>query len=140
MAYRSIVALTVALLAVPALVRGIMVNPVPNFYNRGGIIAYEPVVDVVTTGTQMLVQPTVSHDRKYVTLSITPQVTQLVRLQTFSIAGGAVNGGGIVGGGMPAPEVRGSSAADVNISAPVRINTGRGGAVLNQVGMTRIDQ
>lgn len=140
MARQHLIAAIVAVVCLPALVWGIMVNPVPNFYNRGGVIAYEPVVDVVTTGTQVLVRPTVSADRKYVTLSMTPQISQLVRLQTFSIAGGAANGGGIVGGGAPAPAVQGSAETDVNISSPVRINIGRGGAVLSQPGMTRIDQ
>lgn len=135
-----IIAAIFAVVCLPALVWGIMVNPVPSFYNRGGVIAYEPVVDVVTTGTQVLVRPTVSADRKYVTLSMTPQISQLVRLQTFSVAGGTTTGGGIVGGGAPAPAMQGSTETDVNISSPVRINTGRGGAVLNQVGMTRIDQ
>ena len=49
--------------------------------------AFNPVVDTVTSGVQLLVQPTVSADRKYVTLSITPQLSQLVDLVTFAVSG-----------------------------------------------------
>lgn len=37
--------------------------------NQGGVVAYEPIVDTVTSGSQVLWGPTVSADRKYVTLS-----------------------------------------------------------------------
>ena len=106
-----------------------------NFYNRSSI-GYDPIIDVVTSGAQVLVQPVVSHDRKYVTLSMQPQISQLVDLATFPVA--FQQGGGLVGGVVPAPVQPGQSA-DINESRPVQINLPRGGSILNQPGMTRLE-
>jgi hypothetical protein len=85
------------------------------FYARGGV--YDPVIDVVTSGAQVMVQPVVSHDRKYVTLSIQPQLSQLVNLQTFPVVMVAP-GAGFVGGAVPAAAGPGQPA-DINESRPV---------------------
>jgi Flp pilus assembly secretin CpaC len=48
---------------------------------------FNPIVDTVQTGVRLVVQPTVSADRKYVTLSLQPQVSQLVSLTSFPVFG-----------------------------------------------------
>ncbi len=60
-----------------------------------GAFAYNPIVDTVTSGVQLLVQPTVSADRKYVNLSLTPQLSQLIDLVNFAVSAAApgVNNG-----------------------------------------------
>lgn len=127
----------------PALLAGLLVLALTEaasaqnrqFYNRGyNNAVYEPVIDVVTSGVQMIVQPVVSHDRKYVTLSIQPELSQLVDLATFPVV---VQQNGLVGGAVPAPVMPGQPA-DTNESRPVQIQLPRGGPVLNQPGMTRI--
>jgi len=109
---------------------------VPPFYNYGGIVAYQPVVDTILSGTSLTLRPTVSHDRKYVTLGMSASLSHLVELHNFPVVVGA---GGLVGGALPAAPVAGTPAVDVNASLPVRIQTGRGGEVLRRPGMTRIE-
>src|SRR5947207_14711954 len=71
-----------------------------NFFNRGGVGLFNPIIDVVNTGTSLVIQPTVSADRKYVTLTGKYQSAQLVALQNFQVFGVANGqGGGVVGGG-----------------------------------------
>ena len=105
-----------------------------GFYNRGAV--YTPVIDVVTSGAQIMVQPVVSHDRKYVTLSMTPQLSQLVDLATFPVV--QVAGFGFAGGAQPAP-AQPDQPTDINESRPVQINQARTGPILNRAGMTRIE-
>jgi general secretion pathway protein D len=64
-----------------------------------GVGLFQPVVDTVPSGVQLLVQPTVSADRKYVTLSLQPQLAQLLDLATFSVGSIATNPGTVPGGG-----------------------------------------
>ena len=65
--------------------------------------AFEPTVDVVSSGVVLDVQATVSADRKYVTLTLRPQLAQLLNLFTFnfqSATAGVQAGTGGVGGGI----------------------------------------
>lgn len=65
-----------------------------------GVGLYDPEIDIVRTGVVLFVQPTVSADRKYVTMNLQPTVTQLIALRTFNVAGvNTGTGGG--GGGLP---------------------------------------
>jgi type II secretory pathway component GspD/PulD (secretin) len=65
-----------------------------------GVGLFNPIIDTVQTGVRLVVQPTVSADRKYVTLSLQPQVSSLVSLTTFPVFGIAnQNNGGGNGGG-----------------------------------------
>lgn len=107
---------------------------IPPFYNTAGVLAYQPIINVVPSGTAMAVRPTVSADRKYVTLSIQAQQTQVIRLQSFTVVAGL---GGVVGGVQTLPDTV-AALANANISLPVQIQTGAGGKVLNRPGMTRI--
>jgi len=52
-----------------------------------GVGLFNPIIDTVQTGVRLVVQPTVSADRKYVTLSLQPQVSQLVDLKNFPVFG-----------------------------------------------------
>ncbi len=52
-----------------------------------GVGLFNPIIDTVQTGVRLVVQPTVSADRKYVTLSLQPQVSSLVGLTNFPVFG-----------------------------------------------------
>jgi len=64
-----------------------------------GVGLFNPIIDTVQTGVRLVVQPTVSADRKYVTLSLQPQVSQLVSLANFPVFGLANQNGNNGGGG-----------------------------------------
>ncbi|MFI5379728.1 MAG: hypothetical protein ACHRHE_10555 [Tepidisphaerales bacterium] len=70
-----------------------------NFFNGGGVALYNPIVDVVTSGTRTVVSPTVSADRKYVTLSMSLQSSQVVKIQNFPFFG--INNAFAGGAGLP---------------------------------------
>lgn len=70
-----------------------------NFYNNGGVALYNPIVDTVTSGTRIVVSPTVSADRKYVTLSTVAQVSQVVKIENFPFFG--INNAFAGGAGLP---------------------------------------
>ena len=119
-----------------------------NFFNRGGVGLFNPIIDTVNTGDRLVVQPTVSADRKYVTLSGTYQNAQLIAIQTFPVFGIANGqGGGFVGGAGGAAVQQGTGGAviqqpmmqviggDFNVSAPVAIKRAGPGPVLQQQGM-----
>src|SRR5207248_3320985 len=48
---------------------------------------FNPIVDTVQTGVRLVVQPTVSADRKYVTMSLQPQLSSLISLTNFPVFG-----------------------------------------------------
>src|SRR5437867_11573582 len=68
-----------------------------NFFNRGGVGLFNPIIDVVNTGDRLVVRPVVSADRKYVTITGEYQNANLVGIQNFPFFG-LVNQGGPVGG------------------------------------------
>ncbi|HEV8607032.1 MAG TPA: hypothetical protein VGQ99_16950 [Tepidisphaeraceae bacterium] len=119
-----------------------------NFFNRGGVGLFNPIIDVVNTGNSLVVQPTVSADRKYVTLTGRYQNAQLVRIENFQFFGIANQGGPVGGAGggaqqgqqpggggqiqLPVMQVIG---LDINASAPVEIRKPGPGPVLRQQGM-----
>ena len=70
-----------------------------NFFNNGGVALYNPIVDTVMSGTQLVVSPTVSADRKYVTLSMVAQVSQVVKIENFPFFG--INNAFAGGAGLP---------------------------------------
>jgi general secretion pathway protein D len=53
-----------------------------------GVVAFQPTIDVVDSGVLLDVQATVSADRKYVTLTLRPQLSQLLNLFEFSFEAG----------------------------------------------------
>ena len=108
----------------------------------GGAAIFEPEISVVYSGAILDAQATVSADRKYVTMTLRPQNSQLLDLHTFQFQsgnglGGAVQlPGGVVGGVNP---VIGGPAAN-NIpqrpNAPMRLSRGNGGVILLMRGIT----
>jgi type II secretory pathway component GspD/PulD (secretin)/tetratricopeptide (TPR) repeat protein len=64
-----------------------------------GAVGFNPTVATLSTGVVLDVTATVSADRKYVTLTLRPQLTRLLGLQVFPVFGGTVFGGGGDGGG-----------------------------------------
>jgi type II secretory pathway component GspD/PulD (secretin) len=56
------------------------------------------VISQVPEGVQLMVTPVVSHDRRYVRLSINPTFITFRQFESFSLPGGAVGGGGLGGG------------------------------------------
>lgn len=63
-----------------------------------GSSAFNPTPSALSTGVTLDVQATVSSDRKYVTLTLRPQLSRLISLQVFPVTG-TVNDGGTGGGG-----------------------------------------
>jgi general secretion pathway protein D len=65
-----------------------------------GAVAFDPEISTVESGVKLDVQATVSSDRKYVTLTLRPELSTLVNLFTFSFAqqSSQTSGGGVVGG------------------------------------------
>jgi hypothetical protein len=113
---RSLIFAAITILAFPLLARA-----QNNFFNRGGVALYEPVVDVVNSGARLVATPTVSADRKYVTLSMQPELSQLVALQNFPVAMIATAGGNV--GGVPGPV--GAPAANGQPGPPPDTNGGQ---------------
>jgi hypothetical protein len=105
----------------------------------GGAI-FEPEIGVVNSGAVLDAQATVSADRKYVTMTMRPSVSQLLALRTFQFQGAGGAGGGTVPGGTVGgvnPVVAG--VADVipaQPNAPMRLRAGNGGVILLRRGIT----
>jgi hypothetical protein len=103
------------------------------FFNPGAS-AFSPEISVLNTGVLNDVQATVSADRRYVTLNMRPQQSELINLFEFRIPGPQVTG--FVGG------VQFSGAGETGefgaVNAPVILSRGKGTAILHQRGMTRI--
>jgi type II secretory pathway component GspD/PulD (secretin) len=66
-----------------------------------GISSFAPTVSIVQSGVLLDVQATVSADRKYVTLTLRPQLSTLLALREFTFQNGSNSvaaGGGVIGG------------------------------------------
>jgi len=130
MTYRSCLVAVVVLFACPMFARA-------QLGAFGNNALFEPQVDVVNSGVVMDAQATVSADRKYVTLTMRTQNSQLLSLQTFQFQG-AGGMGGIVGGVNPV--IAGAAGALIAIpqrpNTPMRVSTGNGGAILLRRGIT----
>lgn len=111
-----------------------------DFFNRD-VLLYNPIIDVVNSGSRLVVQPTVSRDMKYVTVSGQFQAAQVVRIESFPIL---QPGLGFVGGVRPAgpaaPAGPAGEGADDGGGPPmpliIRPAPPRG--ILAQRGMTRL--
>jgi general secretion pathway protein D len=57
--------------------------------------AYQPTVSYVPTGSVLDVEATISADRRYVTLTIRPQVCTLVKFDDYVISGTTTGGSGV---------------------------------------------
>lgn len=133
-----------------------------NFFGGGGN-AFDPEISIVNSGAILDAQATVSADRKYVTMTLRPQVSQLVALRdfTFQTAGGFV-GGSQPGtqqppaGGNPIAAPPATGAGNAPAARPATVTNRRTGPlmpagappaakpagvpVLHQPGMHRVDR
>jgi hypothetical protein len=107
----------------------------------GGAALFEPTIDIVESGILLDAQATVSADRKYVTLTMRPQQSQLLALRTFNFQ----SGGGQVQ--LPQGNVGGAGAGiggaaggviPQRVNAPMKAVAGNGAAILKQRGITPI--
>src|SRR5678816_1507404 len=69
-----------------------------NFFNNGGVGLFNPIIDTVQSGDRLVVRPTVSADRKYVTIGGEFQSSNVIAIQNFPFFGLAGGQGGTVGG------------------------------------------
>jgi hypothetical protein len=99
-----------------------------------GVSSFTPEIGVVNTGIVSDLSATVSPDRKYVTIGMRAQQSTLLALTEFRINAPQV--AGFVGGvQFNSPLQTGTFGA---INPPVSLADGRGAAILQQRGMTRI--
>ncbi len=68
---------------------------------RGGAVGFQPIIQVLPSGTQLQATAVVSADRRYVRISASPSFTGIGNVQTFSFASQVGGGGGGGGGGAP---------------------------------------
>jgi hypothetical protein len=130
MANRRSIWVLAMLIACPIFVRAQFVN--------GGAALFEPEIGVVQSGVLLDAQPTVTADRKYVTMNMRVSNAELLSLTVFEFqrAGGFVVPPGFVGGVNPV--VAGQQAAVIpdRPNAPMRVVAGNGGAILLRRGIT----
>jgi hypothetical protein len=99
-----------------------------------GVSSFTPEIGIVNTGIVSDLSATVSPDRKYVTIGVRAQQSTLLALTEFRINAPQVVG--FVGGvQFNSPLQTGAFGA---INPPVSLADGRGAAILQQRGMTRI--
>ena len=67
------------------------VREVPPFFNGNNAI-FDPEISVVESGAKLDAQATVSADRKYVTLTMRPQLANLTALREFTFQNGGPRG------------------------------------------------
>lgn len=110
-----------------------------DFFNRGGVGLFEPEIGVVNTGSQIVMAPVVSADRKYVTLGARAQTSRVIRIDNYPFFTGGF--AGPVGNAQPAatPAANARFAEAMHASVPITVRSAAGGAVLRQTGMTRIE-
>ena len=77
------------------------------FFGGGGI--FDPEIDVVESGMLLDAQAVVSADRKYVTMTMRPQSTQLLSIQNFAFQTGGGPGGALGGGAVNGAAARGGA-------------------------------
>ena len=65
----------------------------------GGAVGFQPIIQILPDGTQMVANAVVSPDRRYVRVAASPSFTGIGEVSTFSFASGTNNTGGGAGGG-----------------------------------------
>lgn len=73
-----------------------------------GVAAFQPQPSIIPTGPVLDVTPTVSPDRKYITMNLHPQISTLIQLVSFAFQTGIASTGGIggVGGATPTADIQ----------------------------------
>jgi hypothetical protein len=113
----------------------LLLSPITARAQFSGAALFEPEIGIVNSGAVLDAQATVSADRKYVTMTMRPSVSQLLALHTFQFQGFGNLPGGTVGGVNPVV----AGVVDVmppRPNAPMRVGAGNGGAILLKRGIT----
>ena len=71
-----------------------------------GAVGYTPQIETVQQGRTLTVTATVSPDRRYVTMTIEPQTSEIAAIDTFGVQSGGVNAGVLGVGNVQLPRVR----------------------------------
>ena len=87
----ALFAVVVAALAASTSPARAQVRAVPPFFGQSGV-AFDPEISIVESGAKLDAQATVSADRKYVTLTMRPQLASLVALREFTFQNGGARG------------------------------------------------
>lgn len=90
---------------------------------------------MVNTGVVSDLSATVSPDRKYVTLGVRAQQSTLIALNNFAFQRGGPAG---FVGGVNFPGAGPAAGAFGQINPPTTLKEGKGAAMLQQRGMTRV--
>jgi hypothetical protein len=90
-----------------------MAQNIPPFFGPG-VVAFDPQVDVVRSGGEMVVGAAVSPDLKYVTLNMQPTLTHLRSLTPVAVSNVQLAGQGFAGGiNLPSGNVAAGARASV---------------------------
>jgi len=60
-----------------------------NVVNAGGVVGYQPVIQIVPEGSQLFARAQISPDRRYVRIAVMPVFSTITNVFTFSFLGGA---------------------------------------------------
>jgi hypothetical protein len=116
-----------------------LLSPV-TYAQFGGAAIFEPEIDIVNSGAILDAQATVSADRKYVTMTLRPQHSELLQIHTFTFqtAAGVPLPGGMIGGVNPVIPGPGGAPAAIpeRINPAAHVIPGHGGAILLRRGLT----
>ena len=118
-----------AALVCPAVSRG------QAFFNPG-VSSFTPEISVVNTGVLNDVQATVSPDRRYVTLAMRPQNSQLLNLFEFTFQQGVP--GPLATGFVGGVQFKAQTGEFGAINPAVVLAPGRAAALFAQRGMTPV--
>lgn len=80
-----------------------------------GVSGFTPTISIVQTGVLLYVEATVSADRKYVTLTLRPELSTLLALQSFTFQGAAAS---TVGTGVGTGTVTTAATPSATIQEP----------------------
>jgi hypothetical protein len=117
-------------------VAALCLGPITARAQFGGAAIFEPEIGIVNSGVVMDAQATVSADRKYVTMNMRADQSQLLALRTFEFQSVGNMPGGVVGGVNPVIAGPLPVVIPQRPNAPMRVAAGNGGAILLRRGIT----
>lgn len=95
-----------------------------------GVATFAPTVSIIESGVILDVTATVSADRKYVTLTLRPQLSTLLDLKSFTFQTGSVGGGvgvpgvGLIGTAVPSGTIQEPELQITEVKTTVSIPDG----------------
>lgn len=116
MRFRCVAILSIVILLAHTFPSRAQFRPRVPFFGPG-VVAFNPEISVINSGALLDAQPVVSSDRKYVTITMRPQLSTLIDLQAFTFQ---TNLGNV--GGVGTPQAAGSVLAQQGMMrlAPAR--------------------